>query len=117
MNEDLDHIKKSVKFFKNMTKLYINPCTKMETSVRVNKKITTSSLTNYLRLKFKYSSNRYLEILNKKAFGFSVKPSIYQENLRFLNKTIDLLSKPMFFLGYSFLFIEYLRFAQENLSF
>ena len=67
INEDLYHMKKCAEFFKNMTKLYINPCTNMETRVRVNRKITADSAT--MKLKFKYSSNRYLEILNKKAFG------------------------------------------------
>ena len=40
----------------------------METSVRIDRKITEDS-SNDLELKFKYSSNRYLEILNKEAFG------------------------------------------------
>ena len=63
------HLKQSVKLFKNMTKLYINPCTEMETNVRIDRKTAEDSTSDYLKLNFKFSSNRYLEILNKEAFG------------------------------------------------
>jgi hypothetical protein len=71
LTEQLETVNETAIFFRNMSKLYINPCTKMETSVRVNKRVTNYGWSSNLdlTLTFKYSSNRYLEILNKKAFG------------------------------------------------
>ena len=60
----------SKEFFTNISKMYTDPCTEMERAVHT-KSTTTTKYDNYffISLKFKYDSERYMEIKNIQAFN------------------------------------------------
>ena len=57
-------------FFKNISQLQTNPCTEMERVVITKSTTTAKKYLDYffISLRFKYDSERYMEILNNQAF-------------------------------------------------
>ena len=54
--------------YKNISKLYLNPCDEMQSRVQIDRKWYHSN-KNLMKLNFKFASTRYLEILNYKAYS------------------------------------------------
>ena len=58
------------RLFRNVSKMYTNPCTEMERQVVLERRLIKGyqSQSHLINLNFKYESNRYLEIKNMEAY-------------------------------------------------